>query len=142
MNMKRSTLAILVIATVIASSQDKSEVISGVVTDRNNGKPLKGVIVTLAKPRLSTVSDSLGRFIFENIPWGRHEIRFTFEGYLPVAFQNVPVDGDRRLPLFVSMSKTPVTQDGIKIYTPDSRIGYKIQIYDPTQKVQSDSTSH
>ena len=139
--MKRLALLSLILSMAIgASSQEKSEhAIAGTVIDHASRKPLRGVNVSVQKLRRSTKTDSEGRFVLSGLPAGTHELRFRLDDYIPMNFRDVPETSRLQKALVITMSKTPVTQDRIGIYRPDSTIDFKARIYDPTKKANPDS---
>ena len=56
-------------------------IISGKVTDKNNGEALVGVNVQITELNIGTVSDVNGNYILENIPKGEIIIKFSYVGF-------------------------------------------------------------
>ncbi len=77
--MKFSITFILFLITQFAIGQNAT--ISGVVLDDSNGTPLPGVNIVIKDLKLSTASDSDGKFIFKNVKPGTYEVTFSFLGY-------------------------------------------------------------
>lgn len=70
-------LLILILFPSLLAAQTK---INGSIRDRNHN-PLSGAIIAIPKLDLQTVSDSLGVFIFKNIPKGTFELQSSHIGY-------------------------------------------------------------
>src|ERR1043165_5340578 len=69
--MKRATIALLVslIAPHALAAQQGATTVRGVAYDSLHARPLRGALVALGTNR-STISDTLGRFAFDNVPGG------------------------------------------------------------------------
>ena len=63
--------------------------ISGSVLDDSNGGALPGVNVIIRKLKLSTTTDSDGKFVFRNVASGSYDVEFSFIGYLPKVISEV-----------------------------------------------------
>ncbi len=55
--------------------------ISGSVVDEANGNAMPGTNVLIRSLKLSTTTDSDGKFVFRNVVAGYHEVEFSFFGY-------------------------------------------------------------
>jgi outer membrane receptor protein involved in Fe transport len=55
--------------------------ISGSVVDDSNGGTLPGVNVIIRQLKMSTTTDSDGKFVFRNVATGSYEVEFSFLGY-------------------------------------------------------------
>ncbi len=55
--------------------------ISGSVVDDSNGGVLPGVNIIIKELKLSTTTDSDGKFVFRNVGSGSYEVEFSFIGY-------------------------------------------------------------
>jgi len=63
--------------------------ISGSVLDDANGGVLPGVNVIIRELKLSTSTDSDGKFVFRNVASGSHDVEISFIGYLPKIISEV-----------------------------------------------------
>jgi hypothetical protein len=67
----------------------QNSTISGSVLDDSNGRSLPGVNVMIKKLKLSTSTDSEGKFIFRNVALGNYDIDFSYIGYMPKIISEV-----------------------------------------------------
>lgn len=63
--------------------------ISGSVVDESNGGALPGVNIIIRELKLSTTTDSDGKFIFRNVAAGSYDVEFSYIGYLPKIISEV-----------------------------------------------------
>lgn len=63
--------------------------ISGSVVDDSNGGALPGVNVIIRQLKLSTTSDSDGKFVFRNMASGSYEVEFSYLGYVSKSISDV-----------------------------------------------------
>jgi iron complex outermembrane receptor protein len=68
--------------SLISFSQQKTKTqFSGIITDAKTGQPLSGASVLLVESRKGIVTDSAGRFIFNNPPSGHNLVEISYQGY-------------------------------------------------------------
>jgi TonB-dependent receptor len=67
----------------------QNSTISGSVLDDSNGSSLPGVNVVIKKLKLSTSTDSEGKFIFRNVASGNYDIDLSYIGYMPKIISEV-----------------------------------------------------
>lgn len=72
------TLVLLMISTFFFGQNSS---ISGSVVDDANGGALPGVNVIVRALKLSTTTDSDGKFVFRNVGIGSYDVEFSFIGY-------------------------------------------------------------
>lgn len=63
--------------------------ISGSVVDGSNGGDLPGVNIFIRELKLSTTTDSNGKFIFRNVAAGSYDVEFSYIGYDPKIISEV-----------------------------------------------------
>ena len=68
------TFALLLITQFIFS---QNAIIKGTVLDDATAAPLVGVNIIIKELKLSTTSDSEGKFIFRNVKPGTYEVEFS-----------------------------------------------------------------
>ncbi len=73
-------LAVCYFLTAFTQQKTRSQ-LSGVISDEKTGHPLAGASVILADSRTGTLTDSLGRYQFKNIPSGHTIIEISYAGY-------------------------------------------------------------
>lgn len=64
-----------------------TQTIRGVIKDKDSQQTLLGVNIVIATtdPQQGTTSDDKGKFRFDNITIGRHEVQFSYIGYKPAS---------------------------------------------------------
>jgi iron complex outermembrane receptor protein len=82
--MKRSLLFIIASLIVIATSAQQKVQLSGKITDAKTNIPLAGAAIILVDFRLTAISDSLGNYIFRNVPLGHTVIEISYVGYASI----------------------------------------------------------
>jgi len=69
------------ICTMAAAGQKSRTQLSGTVTDSKTGEPVAGASIILSDSRTGTTTDSLGRYVFNNIPPGHTLVEISHLGY-------------------------------------------------------------
>ena len=92
---------------VCITSNLAQQTVKGKVVDLESQFPLPGVNVQIADGDFSVgVATSVnGQFKLENVPLGRHQIRFTFIGYKPLV-QTIVVNSGREVILNISIEES------------------------------------
>ena len=80
----------LLFLQTIAIAQNTG-ILNGEVVDKNTQKPIAGAIVSLINTKYSTVTDSLGKYVFKQIPTGQYQVTINSLGSLPYTLYNVIV---------------------------------------------------
>ncbi len=80
----------LLFIQTIAFAQNTG-VLTGEVIDKNTQKPIAGANVKLVNTKFSGITDSLGRYIFKQIPTGQYQVNVNSLGSLPYTLYNVIV---------------------------------------------------
>jgi len=93
--------------TCITLSFFSQQVVKGKVIDLESNFPLPGVNVkiNITDGILGIATDNSGNFKLENVPLGRHQIRFTFIGYKPLV-QTIVVNAGREVVLNVEIEES------------------------------------
>jgi hypothetical protein len=79
--MKKLFSYLLTMSAVFAWSQENSG-ITGKVVDNKTQQPLESIVVTVLNTSLTSVTDTEGAFMFENVPAVGQIIQFRSEGYV------------------------------------------------------------
>ncbi|TRX23158.1 outer membrane beta-barrel protein [Flavobacterium franklandianum] len=87
MNMKFIYTFALLMISHLFFGQNSS--ISGSVVDESNGGALPGVNVIIKDKKLSTTTDSDGKFVFRNVASGSYDVEFSYIGYVPKIISEV-----------------------------------------------------
>jgi len=97
-------------------SQSNSQIIRGVVVDRDSKFPLPGVnIILLNSENRGTISNYDGEFILETVPIGRHTVQFSFIGYKTVVTPNVLVGSGKEVILNIELEEMAIGLDEVVI---------------------------
>src|SRR3989339_1771354 len=83
MSLKSITiLSLFLLAAVPAAIFAQSPVkITGIVTDRETGKPLPGANISVAGTGFGAVADEEGRYSLLDLPSGEYRLQVSFIGY-------------------------------------------------------------
>jgi len=77
--MKNLVLALSALLLPVMASAQLS--ISGTITDVQTGQPLPAATVSVANPKITVVSDTLGRYKIDNLKAGRYVLNVSYIGY-------------------------------------------------------------
>ncbi len=96
-----------------------SQNIRGIVYDKQSNIPIEYATVAVlnSKVPLGVGTDSLGQFIIQNVPIGRHDILVTLIGYNPIIMKEQLLSSSKELYLEIAMVESAKQLDEI-IITP------------------------
>lgn len=107
---KQSTFLLLffILLTINSWGQNGTQVLKGVVTDKQSELPLIGVAVELISLESikGTVTDLDGNFAIESVPVGRHALRFSYLGYNSITVPNVVVTSGKEVILNIGLEES------------------------------------
>jgi hypothetical protein len=89
--------------------------IKGSILDDSNASPLPGVNIVIKSIKISTTSDSDGKFIFRNVKPGTYDVEFTFIGYKPKVVSEVIVIANETTELNSTLEEVKNTLDEVVI---------------------------
>jgi hypothetical protein len=98
--------------------QTITQSIRGMVIDKDTRQPIPGVnIILMDDPSnvSGTTSDSDGRYELANLGIGRHELKFTFIGYLPQVTNNIIVNSGRQTILNIELEESAQELQAVEI---------------------------
>jgi hypothetical protein len=84
------SLCLLLLLPVLNYAQSKGNLV-GEVIDKNTQKPIYGASVKLVNTKYATQTDSLGKYIFKEIPTGQYHVLINSIGSIPYHLYNVIV---------------------------------------------------
>ena len=84
----------LAICTAAWVSAGTTGVISGTVTNAEDGKPVSGANVIITNTKLSAVTDANGYFVITNVPPGDYEVQAEMIGFSVATVNNIQVTMD------------------------------------------------
>ena len=107
---------------VCITSNLAQQTVKGKVVDLESQFPLPGVNVQIADGDFSVgVATSVnGQIKLENVPLGRHQIRFTFIGYKPLV-QTIVVNSGREVILNISIEESTEILEEFEITSNENR---------------------
>ena len=119
--MKKKLLNICVIL-IQFTSVFAQQTIKGKVVDLESQFPLPGVNVQFIDGDFTSgvATDVNGRFKIEEVPLGRHQIRFTFIGYKP-QIQTIVVNSGKEVVLNISIEESTEMLDAFEISANENR---------------------
>lgn len=116
--MKTHLLLLLYFVVFSAGAQDFTQSIRGRIIDKDTRQPIPGVNIALMDDPdhiSGTSTDQEGRYTLPSLPIGRHELRFTFVGYLPQIINNVEVNSGRQTILNIEMEEAAIEMEVVEI---------------------------
>lgn len=117
--MHRVTLAGLLALTSglgqVAHAQEGAGRVAGKVIDSKTAAGLSNAQVAIPELSLMTLTDLEGRFFFNKVPAGRHEVRVNLLGYAPKIVADVAVRAGQTSALDVSMDQTAIEVEAITV---------------------------
>ncbi|HEY0356283.1 MAG TPA: carboxypeptidase-like regulatory domain-containing protein, partial [Flavisolibacter sp.] len=102
-----------------SNSQALFQKVSGMVMDKDNKQPLAGAsikVIDLEK-EYSTASDSLGNFVFEQVPVGRVRIQCSYVGYEDFITDGLVLNSAKALEVNIEMEGSKQQQQNVIIRT-------------------------
>ena len=90
-------------------------ILEGIIKDKETGETLAGVNVRIVGTQLGASSDSVGRYVIQNIRAGKYDVRFTHIGYQSSLMSGVLINPDLRTRLHVELNPTAVVLGEITV---------------------------
>lgn len=105
-----SVIYLLLCTALISQAQTKKQLtqtVRGLVKDSESNQPLVGVLVVLLdNTQLNAVTDDNGYYTINNVPIGRHTIRYTYMGYEEKTAAEVLVTSGKTLELNMTLTES------------------------------------
>jgi hypothetical protein len=98
-------LSILLLISFNAFTQNNTQTIRGVITDKLSQTPIPGASIQIVSLQKGVSTDSLGQFSLKNIPPNRYEIKVTSVGYKNVTLPNVIVISGKEVILDIQLEE-------------------------------------
>ncbi len=104
----RLTLVFCLLALNISLWAQNTQVVKGIITDKQSEEPLIGATVELFREgsTVGTVTDADGYFRLEEVPIGRQVFRISYLGYQPVTLPNVVVTAGKEVIIDVALEES------------------------------------
>ena len=102
------TIIIYILLAQVAFAQNTNQLtqtIRGVVTDKTLQKPLEFVSIAIANTQAGTTTDKDGRFIIQNVSLGRHTIKVSRIGYEAAIIKEVLVGSAKEVFLEIELTE-------------------------------------
>jgi hypothetical protein len=114
---KAYRIVIFLLLCHTSQAQVPVQSIRGKVTDRDSHKPLPGASVETVggEKRITSLSDSSGRFVLHNIPPGRIKIQCSYIGYAMYITDDIIVNAAKGQELSLEMEEEPKFQTGVVV---------------------------
>lgn len=120
--MKRLVLVLIYLILGVATKAQIKDlatgVITGRITDGLTNQKIHGVSVTLPDVNRSTVTDSIGSYIFRDLKPGVYNIRFSYVGYKPKAIFDIQVTNSRPSFIDATLALESAILEEVTIRTP------------------------
>jgi hypothetical protein len=115
-------LLLVVFRPVNLFSQNYSQVVSGLVTDRESHQPLPGVYVLCLSctPEIGTVTGANGFFRL-NVPVGRHSFSFSHLGYSPQQIADLQIGTGKEVFLNIELTEQAYQTEEIAVKASTNR---------------------
>lgn len=116
--MRVGAVLLFLFICVSTFGQEITQTIRGQVVDQESRFPLIGVNVVLISDTTKLVggiSDENGNYRLDNIPVGRHAIRFTYLGYEEKVLSNIVVGSAKEVILNVKLEESLVSLEAVTI---------------------------
>ncbi len=97
---------LLLLQTSLCFSQENTQKVQGLVTDKESGIPLIGVtVVMVGSESTGAITDTQGVFYLESVPVGRQQFRFSYVGYQDVVTEGIIISSQRTENLQIALQK-------------------------------------
>ncbi len=110
MTTKITAVILILLSFTTAFSQDVTQIIRGVVMDRQAETPLVGATVRVLNtdPLIGAYTNEQGIFTLNNVPIGRQVITVSFLGYESITIPNILVTAGKAVQLDISLEESIV----------------------------------
>ncbi len=114
--MFRNLLLILLSAPTLCLGQ-RTQLIKGVIRDKESKSPLTGVIVVVTDvtPSIGGATDQNGNYVLKDVPVGKHTIYASYVGYLGVTMSDVLVTSAKEVVLPIEMEESAVKMTEVTV---------------------------
>lgn len=102
---------------VWSQSRENVQNIRGVVTDAVTGNPLPfgSVILKNHSPFIGVTTDSLGRFVFTDLPVGRYDVEASYVGYSPALIREILLTSTKEICIDIALTSANTTLDEVVV---------------------------
>lgn len=102
---------------VWSQSWENVQNIRGVVTDAVTGNPLPfgSVILKNHSPFFGVTTDSLGRFVFTDLPVGRYDVEASYVEYSPALIREILLTSAKEICIDIALTSANTTLDEVVV---------------------------
>ena len=98
-------ISFLVLHAALASAQDFTQTVRGVITDVDSQQPLVGAVVQIPALKTGNTTDEDGAFRLSHVPVGRYDVNVSYMGYESSLIPNVEVTSGKEVVLNISLKE-------------------------------------
>lgn len=99
------------------TTQTQTQILKGIVIDKDSEKPLEGASVTLIGYTVGATTNSEGKFTLLNVPLGRQRVAVEFTGYKQVVIPEILVTAGKEVIVDVSLEQYVSTLEEVTVKT-------------------------
>lgn len=107
-------LTLLISVSSLIAQNDKG-IISGIITDNENKSPLNEAEITIIELNKTSFTDSTGKFIFVDIPYGTYRVKISAPGYEAVVKTDVVVLSARPTEIVTGLTSRSYKTETIEV---------------------------
>lgn len=104
--MKHFSLLLVILFTLFQSKAQNTGVFSGIIIDKQLQKPIQGAVVKLVQLEKSVITDSAGKFQFNQIKSGYYSFIFSALGYSTQSKFNVTIASGNENTMVIELEST------------------------------------
>lgn len=119
--MKQILLVLSFVIAQVSFSQNITQTVKGIITDKVSEKPLQGVTVVLLNQKTQTNAN--GKYSFTNIATGRVSITFSIVGYKSVSVPEILVTAGKEVIIDIALEQEVKTLNDITITSSRTKKG-------------------
>jgi len=104
-------------SSVLIFAQDITQTIKGQIIDESSQEPIPfaTIVIIGANPMMGTTSDMDGKYVIENVPIGRYDLKISFLGYEPVIKPEVVVTSAKTVILNIELVENATALNAVFI---------------------------
>jgi hypothetical protein len=102
----RTFLILFILLPLLSFSQNNTQTIRGIVTDKLSQTPLVGVTLQITTLQKATATDAKGYYSFANLPPDRYEIKVNYLGYKSITIPNVLLTSGKEVLLDITLEES------------------------------------
>lgn len=112
-----SIIFLLSLFTLSLTAQDLKQTIKGKIVDSFSQEPIPGaaILILNRNPTLGTTSDIHGKFILENVPIGRYDLKISHIGYESIIKPELIITSAKEVVLEISLIESSYSLDEVII---------------------------